>query len=435
MKKYPKYKDSGVSWIGEIPEGWNHIPFKVLFRNRKGLAITKANLVDEGLPVISYGQIHSKINNGTQLQQALYRFVDKSYLEDNQNCLVNQGDFIFADTSEDLEGIGNCVYINEEMTLFAGYHTIIAKSYSTYENKYLAYLFKTDIWRSQLRSRVSGIKVYSLTQQILFSSKVIMPPMAEQAAIVSYLDKKTCQIDRFISEAEKEIEKLNELKQAQIARMVTHGLNPNAPMKDSGIAWIGQIPEHWEVKRIALLFSENKDKNYDYEFDHALKFNYGTLVPKNEKGDVSELKDTYIAYTKIKRNDIAINCLNLNYDFVSQRVAECPQDGILTSAYLIITPREGVNSQYYNFLFKAMDSKKLFHGMGTGIRLTLSYNELKKQYVVVPPNDEQAAIVSAINSMGEKIDTLTTKLIAQIGYLKELKQRIISDAVTGKIKC
>ena len=280
----------------------------------------------------------------------------------------------------------------------------------------------------------------SNAQPLITGTKVMnvqlpLPSASEQRAIVSYLDKKTSQIDRFISEAEKEIDKLNELKQAQIAHMVTHGLNPNVPMKDSGIAWIGQIPEYWEVKRIALLFSENKDKNYDYEFDHALKFNYGTLVPKNEKGDVSELKDTYIAYTKIRRNDIAINCLNLNYDFVSQRVAECPQDGILTSAYLIITPREGVNSQYYNFLFKAMDSKKLFHGMGTGIRLTLSYNELKKQYVVVPPNDEQAAIVSAINSMSEKIDTLTTKLTAQIGYLKELKQRIISDAVTGKVMC
>lgn len=204
-------------------------------------------------------------------------------------------------------------------------------------------------------------------------------------------------------------------------------------MKDSGIAWIGQIPEHWEVKRIALLFAENKVKNDDYEFDHALKFNYGSLVPKDEKGDVTELKDTYIAYTKIKQNDIAINCLNLNYDFVSQRVAICPQNSILTSAYLIMTPREGVNAQFYNFLFKAMDGKKLFHGMGTGIRLTLSYSELKKQYVVVPPVEEQQTIVSAINNLNQKTDMLTSSLTHQIEHLKELKQRIISDAVTGKI--
>ena len=88
----------------------------------------------------------------------------------------------------------------------------------------------------------------------------------------------------------------------------------------------------------------------------------------------------------IKKDDIAINCLNLNYDFVSQRVAISPNKGILTSAYLIITPRQGVNPYYYNYLFKSMDSKKMFHGMGTGIRLTLSYTELKKQFLAQPIN-------------------------------------------------
>ena len=284
-----------------------------------------------------------------------------------------------------------------------------------------------------MQSLVNGVKVYSINKTFLKNSRILIPPFEEQKAIFSYVIKKTAQIDRFISEATNKIEKLNELKQAQVAHLVTHGTNPDAPMKDSGIAWIGQIPEHWEVKRIALLFAENKVKNDDYEFDHALKFNYGSLVPKDEKGDVTELKDTYIAYTKIKQNDIAINCLNLNYDFVSQRVAICPQNSILTSAYLIMTPREGVNAQFYNFLFKAMDGKKLFHGMGTGIRLTLSYSELKKQYVVVPPVEEQQTIVSAINNLNQKTDMLTSSLTHQIEHLKELKQRIISDAVTDKI--
>lgn len=216
-----KMKDSGIEWIGEVPEGWNHLPFKVLFRNGKGLTITKVDLVDEGLPVISYGQIHSKSNTGTQLQEDLYRFVDESYLEDNKKCLVNQGDFIFADTSEDLEGIGNCVYIDKQITLFAGYHSIIAKSNNTYNNKYLAYLFKTDIWRSQLRSRVSGIKVFSLTKQILFSSKVILPPLSEQQAIVSFLDTKTSQIDSRIAKRRRQIELLQEYKQALISNAVT----------------------------------------------------------------------------------------------------------------------------------------------------------------------------------------------------------------------
>ena len=199
--------------------------------------------------------------------------------------------------------------------------------------------------------------------------------------------------------------------------------------KDSGVSWIGEIPEHWKIKRIKVLFFENKEKNEDYEFKHALKFNYGRLVSKEEKGDVVELKDTYFAYTKIKENDIAINCLNLNYDFVSQRVAICPQNGILTSAYLTMTPREGVNSHYYNFLFKAMDSKKLFHGMGTGIRLTLSYSELKKQYVVVPPKNEQAAIVSFLDAKTAQIDRFIAEAEIEIEKLNELKQAQIGSVV------
>ena len=182
-----------------------------------------------------------------------------------------------------------------------------------------------------------------------------------------------------------------------------------------------------------MLFSENRKKNINYEFDYALKFNYGKLVPKNEIGDVSSLKETYMAYTIINKNDIAINCLNLNYDFVSQRVAISPQKGIITSAYLIITPRQGVEAMYFNYLFKAMDSKKLFHGMGTGIRLTLSFSELKKQQIPVPPLPEQEAIVTYLDTKVAKIDEYISIAEKKIAALEELKQTIIAEAVTRGI--
>lgn len=236
-----------------------------------------------------------------------------------------------------------------------------------------------------------------------------------------------------MSQRERELDALEELRQAEIAQAVTQGLNPNAPMRDSGIPWLGKIPAHWDVKRMALIFSENTKKNDKYIYDHALKFNYGTLVPKDEQGDVSDLKETYLGYTIVNKGDVAINGLNLNYDFVSQRVALSPTDGIITSAYLILKPRENTNSEYFTLLFKAMDSKKLFHGMGTGIRLTLSYSELKKQMLPIPPIEEQQAIVDYINAKTAKIDGLIADLSAQIEKLKEYKQRLIADAVTGQI--
>ena len=158
------------------------------------------------------------------------------------------------------------------------------------------------------------------------------------------------------------------------------------------------------------------------------------MVPKNETGDSEEYRDTYIKYSLIKKGDILINGLNLNYDFVSQRVACAPNDGIITSAYLVCRPRKGVYYNYYTYLFKAMDGMKLFHGMGSGIRLTLSFKELKKQMLTVPPLSEQQAIVSYITERTAKIDSLIEKLNKEIECIKEYKQRLISDVVTGQIK-
>jgi len=174
--------------------------------------------------------------------------------------------------------------------------------------------------------------------------------------------------------------------------------------KPSGISWIGEIPSHWEEKRLSSKFHDKVLPNSDYMFTRAHKFNYGSLVPKNEVGDVAEFKSTYVNYSLIKKGDIIINGLNLNYDFVSQRVAIATEDCIITSAYLPIRPYEGTYSDFYVLLLKTMDSKKLFHGMGTGIRLTLSFKELKVQSIPVPPLAEQEKIVEFLSNKTSLID-------------------------------
>lgn len=174
--------------------------------------------------------------------------------------------------------------------------------------------------------------------------------------------------------------------------------------KPSGISWIGEIPSHWEEKRLSTKFHDRVSVNSDYIFSRAHKFYYGTLVPKNEVGELEEYKETYVNYSLLKSNDIVINGLNLNYDFVSQRVAIANEDCIITSAYLPIRPYESVYSPYYLLLLKAMDSKKLFHGMGSGIRLTLSFKELKAQLIPVPPLDEQKKIVEYLSTKTSQIN-------------------------------
>lgn len=163
--KNMEFKDSGIPWIGQIPKHWKISKIKYYFNFSSGLNITKENLIESGIPVISYGQIHSKENTGTFIKDSFFRFISQDYLK-NKKSLVNKGNFIFADTSEDLDGAGNSVFVDLDLTMFAGYHTIILKNKCNFEfSKFLSYLFQTDLWRSQIRLAVSGVKVFSITKK------------------------------------------------------------------------------------------------------------------------------------------------------------------------------------------------------------------------------------------------------------------------------
>lgn len=214
-------KDSGVEWIGEIPEDWKVIKLKYLFYIGKGLSITKENLQHNGFPVISYGQIHAKFNSGTKIVPELIRYVSNRYTLTNPECIAKPGDVIFADTSEDLEGCGNCVYVDNESSVLAGYHTILLHGLHQSNNKFLTYLFQTPSWRAQIRSQVSGIKVFSISQKILKETWVILPLEEEQQRITEYLDEKCGAIDRLIVQKQSVISKLTEYKKSLIYEAVT----------------------------------------------------------------------------------------------------------------------------------------------------------------------------------------------------------------------
>ena len=200
--------------------------------------------------------------------------------------------------------------------------------------------------------------------------------------------------------------------------------------KDSGVKWLGEIPSHWKLRKIFGLFSENKRKNTAFLYKHAMQFNYGTIVDKNECFDTEETKEIYSNYSLINKGDIVINGLNLNYDFVSQRVAISPKNGIITSAYVVISPKVEINTFFYCYLFKNMDNMKIFHGMGTGVRKTLSYKELRNQEVILPPLPEQDAIVRYLDSATSELDKAIAMQQKMIDLLNERKQIIIQNAVT-----
>lgn len=222
LDKNVPMKESEIRDINKIPEKWEVYKIKSFFKFGKGLSITKENLVESGIPVISYGQVHSKENTCMGLNDNLYKFVPDEYLN-NKKSLVNKDDFIFADTSEDLEGVGNAVFIDKQDTIFAGYHSIILKN-KTIDYmflRYLSFLFVSDVWREQLRTMVSGVKVYSISKKLLKEVKVIKPTECEQKAVVEYLDNRCKSYDKIIKNKEKIITKLEEYKKTLISNAIT----------------------------------------------------------------------------------------------------------------------------------------------------------------------------------------------------------------------
>ena len=223
LDKDVEMKDSGIEWVGEIPEHWDTIKFKDLFKFGSGLTITKSDLLDEGIKVINYGEIHSKYKFDLDINRDELKCVDKSYLENRKNALINKGDFVFCDTSEDREGSGNCIVLreNNDELIFAGSHTVTARLTRNENPIYIRYMIMASSIKEQISSTVVGIKVYSITQAILKTIIGVIPPLKEQEQIVSYLDKKTNQIDQIISTKEKLLIEMEAYKKSLIYETVT----------------------------------------------------------------------------------------------------------------------------------------------------------------------------------------------------------------------
>lgn len=214
-------KNTPISGLTQIPKTWNIVPLKTLFSFSKGLSITKSDLTDEGIKVISYGQIHSKKCDGVHATNELIRFTAEKFK--SNNSLAKCGSFIFADTSEDLEGCGNAIYITNEV--YGGYHTVILNPKETHDYRYLAYLFKTDAWRTELRKQLTEVKVFSITQFALKNMHVILPSYEEMVQIADFLDSKCLKINKSIERSNKIIQKLEEYKKALIYNAVTGKIN------------------------------------------------------------------------------------------------------------------------------------------------------------------------------------------------------------------
>ncbi|MBZ7970338.1 restriction endonuclease subunit S [Campylobacter sp. RM3125] len=225
LDKNVKLKNSGIEWLGEIPEHWEVRKLKMLFSFGNGLNITKADFISFGIPCISYGEIHSKYPCRLDLSVHKLPFVSETYLNDKPQSLLSKGDFVFADTSEDIEGSGNFTCIQSNIPLFAGYHTIILRPKTQIYSLYFSFLFDSIFVRNQIREKVWGVKVFSITKSILKEVQCFIPPLKEQEQIANFLDEKCEKIDSLITKIKKQIELIKEYKTTLINEAVCGRIN------------------------------------------------------------------------------------------------------------------------------------------------------------------------------------------------------------------
>ena len=448
MERYREYKDSGVKWLGEIPSHWEVVRFGKHFKFRKGLSITKADLIETGIAVISYGQIHAKNNLGTTLSASLVRYVSQDYLQTHPQCLLTKNDFVFADTSEDIEGSGNFVYNDFKDTIFAGYHTIIAKQNGLYNPKYYAYLFLSESWKNNVRNLVNGVKVYSIGRKQLKDNFLLFPLSHEQDAIVRYLDTATSEIDKAIAMQQKMIDLLNERKQIIIQNAVTKGLDENVEMKESGVEWIGRIPKHWEVEPFSRHFTFGKGlpiTKANLQEEGVAVISYGQIHAKNNLG--TTLTESLVRYVSPSYIETHPQCLLKDNDFIFADTSEDIEgsgnfafndfDNKIFAGYhtVVARPNDLLFHKYYAYLFKSKAWKSQIQSLVNGVKVySIGRRILKSSMLLIPSENEQKNIVRFLDKQTSAIEKTIETISRQITLLQERKQIIINEVVTGKVR-
>lgn len=416
MERYKEYRDSGVQWIGEIPKHWTLRRIKYIF-----------------------SELKEKSENGLETPLSLSKEAGIIPFDEKKNKTMESASYVGGKIVHK----GEIVFNRFKARLFAvsGFDGIVSSDYAVYEcnktasPKYMVKLFGTDIYRDAFNRKASGIGdgFSRLYTDDLFAMYSIFPPIQEQEKIVSYLESKTSKIDAYVEDKEKEIELLQEFKQKTIAEAVTKGLNPDVKMKDSGISWIWMIPEHWEKKQLRSFLTLFTEKGHGDAQLLSVTREQGVILrdKDNKEENHNFVPEDLSGYKYIEKGDFAINKMKAWQG--SYAVSE--YNGIVSPAYFTCKLK-GVNKEFFSRAIRSKAYIPFFTQYSKGIRVDqwdLNPNALKSIPFLVPPVDEQQTIVSYVDDKCQKIDTLINELQAEIDHLKEYKQRLIADVVTGQV--
>lgn len=414
QKTYETYKDSGIEWIGNVPSHWEVFPmkYKVNLYNGNSIKDDEKPLYEDdsdAIPYIATKDVNVD-NHSIDYENGMYvKNLDHSFVR------APKGSSLMC-----IEGgsAGRKIGItNQEVAFINKLCCFTTKDISILDNLYLYFYLQSSTFKNKFTSHLSGL-IGGVSISEMKNFEMICPPLFEQQAIAEYLDKNCSKIDALIAELEQQVTDLGTMKKAEISRVVTKGLNPNAPLKDSRIEWIGEMPSHWskaKLKRIVELKSGN------------------TLSPDNIHNN-----GKYIVYGgNGARGFINTYTNDGHYVLIGRQGALCGNINYAhgkfwaTEHAVICYPKENLETMWLGEMLRTMNLNQYSL---SAAQPGLSVERIRELYIVIPPLDEQQAISKHLDTYCVKVDATVKELQYQIADLKLYKQSIISEAVTGKIK-
>ena len=437
MKRYDEYKQTGTPWIGEIPSHWEVKRIKHISKvfGRIGFrGYTNSDIVNEGEGAITLSPSNI-IDGRMDYSKCSYLSWDKYY--ESPEIMICNGDVLFVKTAS----VGKTALVeNLPMEATINPQIVVIKEIHS-NNRYLAYLMGTNVIDSQMRVKLGGSTIYTITQHSIENYQIPIPPLSEQEAIAAYLDKKCGSIDAVISTQERRIALLEELKQSVITEAVTHGINPDAKLRPSGIDWIGNIPEHWQCRRLRFIcefrngYTPSK-ANPDFWTDGTIPW-YRMEDIRDSGRRLNEAKQ-YVTKEAVKGGG-----LFEAGSFILATTATIGEHAVLIVDSL--ANQQFTNLKIRKSLSEVVDNEFFFYYLfvideycksttKTATFAAVNIDDLKNFAVTIPSYNEQLQIVEYIKHKTSSIDASIAKAKREIELLRELKQSVITEAVTGKIK-
>lgn len=420
MERYESYKDSGVQWLGEIPSHWEVLRSKYLFRKEQ-------RPVEEGDDIVTCfrdGQVTLRKNRRTTGFTEATDYTHYQHISKGDLVIHQMDAFAGSSGVSDSDGMGSPIL------------SICTSISNKTDNHYYAHIlrlmgrngFILSLYRG-IRERSSDFRFDTFSKQYL-----PVPLLSEQHSIVSYLDSKCAKIDTWLEKKAKEMELLAEMKQRVIADAVTRGLNPNVKMKATDIPWIPEVPEHWEMKPIRSLLKESEEKSATGTEELLSLSQYTGVSYKKDAGKTGMFEaETTVGYKIVHSGQFVMNImLAWNGSYAVSNL-----EGVISPAYCVFNFICDCDKMYYDYLLRTEAYSSAFKTESRGIiesRLRLYPNKFYPFHIPVPPLSEQQAIVTYITERTAKIDKMIANIQKEVEHLKEYKQRLISDVVTGQIK-